>query len=167
MNGCFGTEYEIGDPCYGSSTFDTRCLNLLEAANYVGAGFDGTNAYTHTGRRKNLIKRKCAEGKKFEGKDVPDNMYVYSIYESSCTGRPYDSVEARSKAQRREARMGDNENYLQHPKNSIAERDEPKEMRRTSGENASNSDCKKTSRIFDFSCRIKYFDGPINYFFGL
>ena len=153
MNGCFGSDYEIGDPCYGSRVVDTGCSNLLEAANYVGAGFDGTNAYTHKGRRKNLIKRKCKDGNKFQGKDVPDNMYVHPIYESSCTGRPYESIEARSKAQRREARMGENENYLQHPRSSVLRETEPKSE--TSKQTRS---CKKTTRIFDFSCQIRNFE---------
>ena len=39
-------------------------------------------------------------------------MNVFEIYDSSCTGRSYDSMTARSQEERKEANMGENEDFL-------------------------------------------------------
>ena len=36
INGCFGNNYKKGDPCYAAKRLNTKCLNMIEAANYIG-----------------------------------------------------------------------------------------------------------------------------------
>ena len=58
INGCYGTDYKIGDPCYAAKRNSEKCLDMIEAAGYIGVGFDVvTGGYTHAGRRKSLIQR--------------------------------------------------------------------------------------------------------------
>ena len=82
MNGCFGTDYKKGDPCYSAKRMNTRCNDMMEAASYVGVGFDGTGEYNHAGRKKSLIQRSCAGKSTYQNEDLPDNMNVFGIYDS-------------------------------------------------------------------------------------
>ena len=57
MNGCFGTDYSEGDPCYEMARKTDECTNMLEGAAYVGVGYDGTGDYTYVYRKKSLVQR--------------------------------------------------------------------------------------------------------------
>ena len=37
VNGCFGSNYKKGDPCYAAKKLTTKCKNMMEAANFIGA----------------------------------------------------------------------------------------------------------------------------------
>ena len=50
VNGCFGKDYKEGDPCFAAKRLSTKCLDMMEAAGYIGVGFDGTGSYTHAGQ---------------------------------------------------------------------------------------------------------------------
>ena len=41
---CFGGNYVEGDPCYRVIQREERCEDMLEGANYIGVGFDGTGS---------------------------------------------------------------------------------------------------------------------------
>merc|ERR1711890_96733 len=84
MNGCFGTGYKRGDPCFQVKQVTTLCLNMIEGANYVGVGFDGTGSYNHASRKKSLIQRQCAAKSTYQGEDLPDTMNVFGIYDTGC-----------------------------------------------------------------------------------
>ena len=114
MNGCFGSGYKEGDPCFAAKRFNTRCYNQIESANFVGVGFDATGDYNHGGRRKSLIQRTCAGKVTYQGEDLPDNMNVFGIYDSACTGKSFQSMEGRSQFQREQAKMGENKDFLRY-----------------------------------------------------
>ncbi|XP_035660137.1 uncharacterized protein LOC118404864 [Branchiostoma floridae] len=52
MNGCFGTGYKRGDPCYKAKRPIPPCQKLMEGCNYIGVGFDGRGEYSSVSRRK-------------------------------------------------------------------------------------------------------------------
>ena len=108
VNGCWGKQYNIGDPCYAVKRLESKCSNMMEAATYIGVGFDGTGSYTHASRRKSLVQRMCVNGGRYQGEDVPDMMNVFGIYDTGCTSQTFDSMEARSDYQRRESKAGNN-----------------------------------------------------------
>ena len=48
INNCFGDNYAEGDPCYRVIQKEERCEDMLEGANYIGVGFDGTGSRIFT-----------------------------------------------------------------------------------------------------------------------
>ena len=80
MNGCFGSGYQEGDPCYTSARFATRCINMLDAAAFIGVGFDGRGYYSSESRKKSILQRVCAGKGSFMEKDVPDTMNAFGLY---------------------------------------------------------------------------------------
>ena len=80
MNGCFRTGYQPGDPCYEAARFATRCINMLDAAGFIGVGFDGRGYYSSESRKKSILQRVCAGKGSFMGKDVPDTMNAFGLY---------------------------------------------------------------------------------------
>ena len=57
MSGCFGTGYQENDPCYKLAVPLSRCSEQLDAANFIGVGFDVTKSYTSESRYSFLISR--------------------------------------------------------------------------------------------------------------
>ena len=41
MNGCYMTGYQPGDYCYQFKREVTKCIEQMDAANFIGVGFDG------------------------------------------------------------------------------------------------------------------------------
>ena len=80
MNGCFGSGYKKGDPCYSNARFIKRCINILDAANFIGVGFDGRGYYSSESRRKSILQRVCGKKKLFMGRAVPDIMNAFGLY---------------------------------------------------------------------------------------
>ena len=184
MNGCFGTGYKPGDPCYANKRLSTKCLNMMEAANYVGVGFDGTGAYTHASRRKSLIQRICEGKNTYQGEDVPDTMNVFGIYDTSCTGQSFNSLTARSEYQRKQSKMGENKDFLRYAESSqfsmqaeasgglfkkpsaSMESKYHSESNKHAGTSshtrahgeANSKNSKSISKVFDFSCRIRRYE---------
>ena len=93
MNGCFGSQYQEGDPCYDSKWMSTKCLNQIDAANFIGVGFDGRGFYSSDSRKQSIIQRACAGKATFDGKDVPDNMNAFGVYDYSVSTHSFQSVD--------------------------------------------------------------------------
>ena len=85
---------------------------MMEAANYIGVGFDGPGDYTHANRRKSLIQRVCANKGTYQGEDVPDTMNVFGVYDTDCNSKTHDSMAARSEYLRAKSNAGSNKNFL-------------------------------------------------------
>jgi hypothetical protein len=152
MNGCYKSNYSKGDPCYASKRMSTKCLDQIEAANYVGVGFDGTGEYTHASRKKSLVQRTCAAKSTYHGEDVPDSMNVFGIYDTACNGRSYDSLEARSQFQRDQSDMGSNEDLLKYKGGSNTKVKASIGWGSVSGGVSSKSHGNKSKFSFFFSC---------------
>ena len=80
MNGCFGSGYQEGDPCYDFARMSPICLNMLDAAAFIGVGFDGRGLYSSESRKKSILQRTCAGKSTYLGKDVPDTMNAFGLY---------------------------------------------------------------------------------------
>ena len=187
VNGCFGKDYKVGDPCYAAKRLSTKCLNMMEAAAYIGVGFDGTGSYTHASRRKSLVQRMCANKGSYQGEDVPDTMNVFGIYDTGCTSKTFDSMEARSAYQRQESKAGNNKNFLSKDsetgslstssnvainswlydmsgsysnRNQYSKESQRSESASTVQGRASEglSKSKTVTRIFEFTCRIRRYE---------
>ena len=181
INGCYGSGYGPGDPCYAYKRLSDKCLDQLEAANYIGVGFDATGGYTHAGRRKSLIQRVCAKKRTYQGEDVPDNMNVFGIYDTGCQGKTFDSLEARSRHQREQSKLSENEDFLKYSSSSITEKEQVTNYWTASGQikfkhksesemntntetseegrgQASTSRSISKSSIFEFACRIRRYE---------
>eukprot|EP00058_Branchiostoma_floridae_P011904 XP_002597392.1 hypothetical protein BRAFLDRAFT_69323 [Branchiostoma floridae] len=91
MNGCFGTGYVRGDPCYKAKRPMPPCQSLMEGCNYIGVGFDGRGDYSSTSRRKSVIQRKCLLQKKYHKEEVPDQMNVHGIYDTVVSSQVFES----------------------------------------------------------------------------
>ena len=178
INGCFGSNYKKGDPCYANSRMSTSCLNMMEAGNYVGMGYDATGGYTHAGRRKSIVQRHCKNKGTYQGEDVPDTMNVFGIYDTSCQGKTYDSLEARSATQREESKLGENKDLLKYGSSSSTqakgsynlltrtakgdlkfqsqkEKSTETGQRKSGKAEATDSASKSKSNVFEFTCRIR------------
>eukprot|EP00058_Branchiostoma_floridae_P001425 XP_002586913.1 hypothetical protein BRAFLDRAFT_105135 [Branchiostoma floridae] len=91
MNGCFGTGYVRGDPCYKAKRPLPPCQNLMEGCRYIGVGFDGRGEYSSVSRRKTVIQRKCSLQKKYHKEELPDNMNVQGVYDTKTTSLVFES----------------------------------------------------------------------------
>ena len=50
MSGCFGTDYKANDPCYELAIPIDQCPTQIDAANFIGAGYDATLSYSAESR---------------------------------------------------------------------------------------------------------------------
>ena len=80
MNGCYGSGYQAGDPCYDMARTKKICYDQIDAANFIGVGFDGRGHYSSESRKKSVIQRVCDSHASFAGKDVPDIMNAFGVY---------------------------------------------------------------------------------------
>ena len=187
INGCFGTNYKIGDPCYAAKRLNTKCLNMMEAANYVGVGFDGVGDYTHANRRKSIVQRVCANQGTYQGEDVPDTMNVFGVYDTDCNSQTHDSMAARSAYQRKKSNAGNNKNFLKGSSDteasattgsasynapifdvsgsvsssSLNTEDEKYSRESEEMEGRGSEDLtksKEVTRLFEFTCRIRRYE---------
>ncbi|XP_019617679.1 PREDICTED: uncharacterized protein LOC109465000 isoform X3 [Branchiostoma belcheri] len=93
MNGCFGTGYKNGDPCYKAKIPLPSCPRLIDGATYLGVGFDARGVYSAESRKKSLIQRSCNNLQKFGQNQVPDSMTVQGIYDTDVESRTFSSTE--------------------------------------------------------------------------
>ena len=56
-NGCFGKGYKPGTPCYKAKVPVATCREMLDAAAFIGVGFDGRGGYNAQSRKMSLIQR--------------------------------------------------------------------------------------------------------------
>ncbi|CAH1233427.1 Hypp738 [Branchiostoma lanceolatum] len=91
MNGCFGTGYVAGDPCYNMKDAIPNCWNMMEGCGYIGVGFDGRGDYSSTSRRKTVIQRNCKNRATYHDEDVPDNMNVHGIFDTEVASYVFES----------------------------------------------------------------------------
>ncbi|XP_019641419.1 PREDICTED: uncharacterized protein LOC109482960 [Branchiostoma belcheri] len=94
MNGCFGTGYVKGDPCYKRTNPIPPCPKMMEGCTLIGSGFDGRGEYSSASRRKSVVQRYCRDMRKYHGEDVPDTMSVHGIYDTEVTSYVFESREA-------------------------------------------------------------------------
>ncbi|XP_066263560.1 uncharacterized protein [Branchiostoma lanceolatum] len=94
MNGCFGTGYVLGDPCYNMKDAIPNCWNMMEGCGYIGVGFDGRGDYSSTSRRKTVIQRNCKNRATYHDEDVPDNMNVHGIFDTEVASYVFESQSA-------------------------------------------------------------------------
>jgi len=93
MNGCFGTNYQPGDPCYEARWKTTLCLSLIDGAAFIGVGFDLRGDYSPESRKMSIIQRDCSGRATYDDFDVPDTMNVHGVYDTSATMLTYYSRE--------------------------------------------------------------------------
>ncbi|KAI8498314.1 hypothetical protein Bbelb_242580 [Branchiostoma belcheri] len=94
MNGCFGTGYKAGDPCYNVRDVIPACYNMMEGCGYIGVGFDGRGDYSSTSRRKSVVQRNCKNLATYHDEDVPDTMNVHGIFDTEVSSYVYESRES-------------------------------------------------------------------------
>ncbi|KAI8516772.1 hypothetical protein Bbelb_053530 [Branchiostoma belcheri] len=93
MNGCFGTGYKNGDPCWEAKIPLTGCPNLIDGATYLGVGFDGRGVYSAESRKKSVIQRSCKNLRTYNKNEVPDSMTVQGIYNTDVESYTFSSME--------------------------------------------------------------------------
>ncbi|XP_035690604.1 uncharacterized protein LOC118425679 [Branchiostoma floridae] len=93
MNGCFGTNYSTGDPCYEAFVPIEACANIIDGATFLGVGFDGRGEYSTDSRKKSLIQRSCNGLQGYKEFHVPDTMTVQGIYNTDVETYSFTSVE--------------------------------------------------------------------------
>ncbi|XP_035696659.1 uncharacterized protein LOC118430059 [Branchiostoma floridae] len=93
MNGCFGTGYKNGDPCYKAKIPRTGCPNLIDGATYLGVGFDGRGVYSAESRKKSIIQRSCSNLQTYGENEVPDSMTVQGIYDTDVQSKTFSSLD--------------------------------------------------------------------------
>ncbi|XP_028399954.1 uncharacterized protein LOC114523277 [Dendronephthya gigantea] len=91
MNGCWGTGYQPGDPCYQSLEVLTACQNMIDGAAFIGVGFDGRGKYSPESRKMSIIQRSCGGRLYYDDFQVPDTMSVHGIYETSSHMKIFSS----------------------------------------------------------------------------
>ncbi|XP_032235405.2 uncharacterized protein LOC116617089 isoform X2 [Nematostella vectensis] len=85
MNGCWGTGYKPGDPCYNAMENTTQCRNMIDGAAFIGVGFDLRGEYSPESRKMSIIQRSCGGHSMYDNFQVPDTMNVHGIYDTSAT----------------------------------------------------------------------------------
>ncbi|XP_078697806.1 uncharacterized protein LOC144925600 isoform X2 [Branchiostoma floridae x Branchiostoma belcheri] len=93
MNGCFGTGYKNGDPCWKAKIPQEGCPNLIDGATYLGVGFDGRGVYSAESRKKSVIQRSCKNLQTYGKNEVPDSMTVQGIYDTDVESYTFSSTE--------------------------------------------------------------------------
>ncbi|XP_078616738.1 uncharacterized protein LOC144885015 isoform X1 [Branchiostoma floridae x Branchiostoma japonicum] len=93
MNGCFGTGYKNGDPCFQAKIPRTGCPNSIDGATYLGVGFDGRGVYSAESRKKSIIQRSCSNLQTYGENEVPDSMTVQGIYDTKVESYTFSSTE--------------------------------------------------------------------------
>ncbi|XP_035692536.1 uncharacterized protein LOC118427007 [Branchiostoma floridae] len=93
MNGCFGTGYKNGDPCFQAKIPKSDCPNLIDGATYLGVGFDGRGVYSAESRKKSVIQRSCSNLQTYGDHEVPDSMTVQGIYDTNVESFTFSSTE--------------------------------------------------------------------------
>ncbi|XP_066268834.1 uncharacterized protein [Branchiostoma lanceolatum] len=94
MNGCFGTGYKAGDPCYNIKDAMPACYNMMEGCGYIGVGFDGRGDYSSMSRRKTVVQRNCKNRATYHDEDVPDNMNVHGIFDTDVSSKVFESKQS-------------------------------------------------------------------------
>ncbi|CAH1802433.1 unnamed protein product, partial [Owenia fusiformis] len=94
VNGCFLRNYAPGDPCYAFKRMSTLCLNMLDAAAFIGVGFDGRGDVTQEFRKKSLVQRQCKNKGSFMNSDIPDTMNAVGIYDTDVNSRVFTSQDS-------------------------------------------------------------------------
>ncbi|XP_064609751.1 uncharacterized protein LOC135473788 [Liolophura sinensis] len=92
LNGCYGPSLSASDPCYAAKKLLPKCQTMLDAANFIGVGFDGRGDYSSSSRRKSVIQRVCNRGGSYDGKSVPDSMTVHGVYDTNVRTMAFSSV---------------------------------------------------------------------------
>ncbi|KAJ7378598.1 hypothetical protein OS493_021898 [Desmophyllum pertusum] len=103
MNGCFGTNYQPGDPCYEARWKTTLCLSLIDGAAFIGVGFDSRGDYSPESRKMSIVQRDCTGRATYDDFDVPDTMNVHGIYDTSASMQTYYSREEYQKSLQRQS----------------------------------------------------------------
>ncbi|CAH1268604.1 CLEC4M [Branchiostoma lanceolatum] len=93
MNGCFGTNYQIGDPCYDAFVPLEACADIIDGATFLGTGFDGRGEYSTASRKKSLIQRSCDGLQGYKKFHVPDIMTVQGIYDTDVETYTFSDME--------------------------------------------------------------------------
>eukprot|EP00058_Branchiostoma_floridae_P003059 XP_002588547.1 hypothetical protein BRAFLDRAFT_122359 [Branchiostoma floridae] len=93
MNGCFGTGYKNGDPCWKAKIPRTGCPNMIDGATYLGVGFDGRGVYSSESRKKSVIQRSCEKLQTYGKNEVPDSMTLQGIYDTNVESYTFSSTE--------------------------------------------------------------------------
>ncbi|XP_078602422.1 uncharacterized protein LOC144876720 isoform X2 [Branchiostoma floridae x Branchiostoma japonicum] len=91
MNGCFGTGYKAGDPCFNKKDLIPACFNMMEGCGYIGVGFDGRGDYSSASRKKSVVQRNCKNLATYHDEDVPDNMNVHGIFDTEVGSYVFES----------------------------------------------------------------------------
>ncbi|XP_048577992.1 uncharacterized protein LOC5500372 [Nematostella vectensis] len=84
MNGCFGSGYQPGDPCYTAKETTNQCRNMIDGAAFIGVGFDGKGEFSPESRKMSIIQRSCGGHSYYDDDQVPDTMNVHGIYDTSA-----------------------------------------------------------------------------------
>ncbi|XP_035690560.1 uncharacterized protein LOC118425668 [Branchiostoma floridae] len=93
MNGCFGNNYQEGDPCFEAFVPIEACANIIDGATFLGVGFDGRGEYSTDSRKKSLIQRSCNGLQGYKEFHVPDTMTVQGIYDTDVETYSFGSIE--------------------------------------------------------------------------
>eukprot|EP00058_Branchiostoma_floridae_P004870 XP_002590358.1 hypothetical protein BRAFLDRAFT_76619 [Branchiostoma floridae] len=93
MNGCFGSNYAKGGPCYEGFVPIEACANIIDGATFLGTGFDGRGEYSTQSRKKSLIQRACNGLQGYKEFHVPDTMTVQGIYDTDMESYTFSSLE--------------------------------------------------------------------------
>ncbi|CAH1277377.1 Hypp9588 [Branchiostoma lanceolatum] len=93
MNGCFGTGYVNGDPCFKAKIPRKGCPNMIDGATYLGVGFDGRGVYSAESRKKSVIQRSCENLQTYGTNEVPDSMTPQGIYDTNVKSYTFSSME--------------------------------------------------------------------------
>ncbi|XP_031555975.1 uncharacterized protein LOC116292763 [Actinia tenebrosa] len=85
MNGCWGTGYKKGDPCFDALEASEQCRDMIDGAAFIGVGFDGRGQYSPESRKMSIIQRSCAGKASYDNLQVPDTMNVHGIYDTTAS----------------------------------------------------------------------------------
>ncbi|PAA55510.1 hypothetical protein BOX15_Mlig022132g2 [Macrostomum lignano] len=115
MNQCTERSYEKSSPCYNSKLFDLQnkvCQNQIDAANYIGVGFDGRGYYNAQSRKASLVQRSCANRATFMGQDIPDTMNIFGIFETVAETKSFQSASQYMRYIRHKAGLSNQKNLF-------------------------------------------------------
>ncbi|XP_019634114.1 PREDICTED: uncharacterized protein LOC109477328 [Branchiostoma belcheri] len=93
MNGCFGTGYVNGDPCWEAKIPRESCPDLIDGATFLGVGFDGRGEYSADSRKRSIVQRSCNGLQTYEDHEVPDTMTVQGVYDTDVESNTFASME--------------------------------------------------------------------------
>ena len=95
---------------------------MLDAAAYIGVGFDGRGGYNAQSRKISLVTRACDGRNTFAGGEVPDTMNAFGIYNVDAETQSFTSADGYVDYLTKKSQTANQKGMFQQEKDSMEQK---------------------------------------------